>query len=435
MVNELRSLLNESSENAPYAAFDAVAVLRAGRSRTRRRRASAIGVSAALVATVVVGSTLVLDGNGPGNAAPATRSTAPVGPVLHLDDAVPADLEPIFTHVNKNLNEANGQYVDGITTDGLAIFRDGPHGVDNTSRIALVDLDTGTKSWLPDLPSQTHWLIEGTEDHLVYFGGAGASTMDGVGAVIFDRATAAWREISWPDLPPTSPGGMSIGPDGRLYVAVTNPRPDRAVTQEFPTDASGEVDDAGAVGETADLWSVSLTDPDDVRDEGLEVGNFAFDESHLVWTDRGNGMASRVFVRDLASGDETSFDPQSGSNCNQLGLSVDESKIVMSQYCGTEGVVRDDRIQVMTLAGEPVVTIQDDGIDGGSNSGGQVLVYSYPPNQPGSYAYDLASGDFVRLGRTDSMFGMGGPVTDGYVLWTEGYHGRKGSTQRIARLP
>jgi hypothetical protein len=430
MVNELRSLLNESSENAPYAAFDAAAVLRAGRSRTRRRRAAVVGAAGLAAAAVVVGSTLALGQLEPERAAPATTSTAPVGPVLHLADATPARLEPIFTHVNEDLEQANGQYVDGITTDGFAVFRDGPHGPQNQARMALVDLDSGDKAWLPDLPFHVNWLLEATADRLVYFGGT-----TGASAVVFDRTTSTWHEVSWPSLPARDWNARALGPDGRLYLALANPRPDVASPQELPIDESGEVDDAGAVGETGDLWSVSLTDPDDVRDEALEVGNFAFDESHLVWTDRGNGKADRVFVRDLASGEETSFDPRSGSNCNQLGLSVDEGKIVMSQYCGTEGRVRDDRIQIMTLDGEPVVTIQDDGIDGSANNGGRVLVYSYLPDQAGHYAYDLASGDFVRLGTTDSMYGMGGPVTDGYLLWTEGYQGREGSVQKIARVP
>ena len=81
MVNELRSLLHETSDNAPYATFDAAAVVRAGRSRTRRRHAAvagAVGLAAAAVAgsTVVLGG-LVPDGGDP--APPSSPNSEPVG--------------------------------------------------------------------------------------------------------------------------------------------------------------------------------------------------------------------------------------------------------------------------------------------------------------------------------------------------------------------
>ena len=81
-----------------------------------------------------------------------------------------------------------------------------------------------------------------------------------------------------------------------------------------------------------------------------------------------------------------------------------------------------------------MVTIQDASISGNANNGGQVLVYGHGRDRTGHYAYDLDTGTFVRLSTNDSMFGMGGPVTDGYVMWTEGHQGRSGSTQKIARI-
>lgn len=421
MVNELRTLLHESSENAPYAAFDATALLRAGRSRTRRRRAVVVGTTAALVATIVGGSSLLLDRNGPDRATPAPPLPQD-GRTLHLADARPADLETLFTHVNEDLEQSSGQYVDGITTDGLAVFRDGPHDADNVAKMSLIDFESGEETQLPDLTFPVSSLLEATEDRIVYFGGsASTTTMLGVGAVVFDRATSTWREISWPDLPPATPVGMSMGPDGRLYVAA----------YDVPAGTSTDGDPSGIVRRPTDLWSVSLTDPEDVRTEGLRVKSFAIDDGHLVWTD---GTDPRVFVRDLTTGEETSFDAGLEAGCNQFGTDLENEKIVLSLFCKGGGE-RDDRLRVVTLAGDPVVTIQDASLSGNTNNGGQVLVYGHGSDQTGHYAYDLDSGAFIRLSTNDSMFGMGGPVTDGYVLWTEGYRGRSGSTQTIARLP
>lgn len=420
MVNELRSLLHESSENAPYAAFDATALLRAGRSRTRRQRAVAVGTAAAIVATVIGGSALALDRNGPDRATPAPPLPQD-GRTLHLADATTADLETVFSHVNEDLDQGSGQYVDGITTDGLAVFRDGPHGADNVAEMSLVDLESGGESQLPDLTYPVNSLLEATGDRIVYFGGnASTTTMFGTGVVIFDRATSTWSEVSWPALPPTTPVGMSMGPDGRLYVAA----------YDVPA-GTGEGDPNDLMRRPTDLWSVSLSDPADVRAEGLRVGSFAIDEGHLVWTD---GTEPRVFVRDLATGEETSFDPGPDAGCNQHGIDLEEDKIVLSLFCKGGGE-RDDRLQIVTLTGEPVVTIQDASLSGTTNNGGQVLVYGHGRDQTGHYAYDLDTGTFLRLSTNDSMFGMGGPVTDGYVLWTEGYEGRDGSTQKIARIP
>lgn len=421
MVNELRTLLHESSEHAPYAAFDATALLRAGRSRTRRRRAVVVGTAAALVATIVGGSALALDRNGPDRAMPAPPLPQD-GRTLHLADASTADLEPVFTHVNEDLQQFNGQYVDGITTDGLAVFRDGPHDADHEARMSLVDLESGDESQLPDLTYPVNSLLEATEDRIVYSGGsASATTMFGTGAVILDRATATWREISWPDLPPTTPVGMSVGPDGRLYVAA----------YDVPAGVSADGDPNALIGLPTDLWSVSLTDPDDVRDEGLRIDTFAIDDGHLVWTD---DTDPRVLVRDLTTGEETSFDPGLAAGCNHFGSDLEDGKIVLSLFCKGGGE-RDDRLQIVTLTGKPVVTIQDASISGNTNNGGQVLVYGHGRDQTGHYAYDLDTGTFVRLSTNDSMWGMGGPVTEGYVMWTEGYQGRSGSTQKIARIP
>ncbi len=36
-----------------------------------------------------------------------------------------ADYRVLASHTNDNLNRGNGQYLDGVTDDGLVLFRDG----------------------------------------------------------------------------------------------------------------------------------------------------------------------------------------------------------------------------------------------------------------------------------------------------------------------
>ena len=55
----------------------------------------------------------------------------------------------------------------------------------------------------------------------------------------------------------------------------------------------------------------------------------------MVWTDSTNGDAGLVHVRDLATGEESSFDPHNGERCNLLDFGATGDRIVMGQYCGT----------------------------------------------------------------------------------------------------
>ena len=95
------------------------------------------------------------------------------------------------------------------------------------------------------------------------------------------------------------------------------------------------------------------------------MGDLAFTDTSMVWTDSTNGDAGLVHVRDLATGEEHSFDPHAGERCNLLSFGATDDRIVMGQYCGTyaDGV-RDDRVQILTTDGDQVVTLQDSGIDG-----------------------------------------------------------------------
>lgn len=429
MVNELQRLLQESSDNAPHDDFDSAALLRAGRSRNRRRRATVVGVVGLAAAAVVAVSTMALDLDPKADpATPVGPVTEPVGPVLTLSDATSANLIPVLQTANDLDDVATARFLDGVTADGQAVVRVDKSGQDSAS-LTLVDLATEAEEPLPDVPGPVSYLLEATGEHLVYSAEhvtTGEDRRTEARSLVFDRASETWREMRWPELPVGVMLGQDVGPDGRLYVAV-NPE----------ADAVSALNGGGLTGE---LWSVSLTDPEDVRDEHLIVGSFAIDDDHLVWSEKSNGISNRLTVRDLESGDEKSFDPQSGRYCLQSSLDVDADRIVMFQNCVTENGVTDDRIQVVSMTGEPVVTIQGDSITGSVDAGGHVIVTAQNPDirdTNGAYSYDLTSGDFLRLstGTPRVHVTLWGPVAEGYVMWTEGPARGQGWVQKIASVP
>lgn len=425
MVNELRSLLHETSDNAPYAAFDAAAVLRAGRSRTRRRHAAVTG-AVGLAAAAVVGSTVALGGlvtDGGDPAPPSSPNTEPVGHVLRLDDATSVDLTPIFRSVNDYDTPTSDRFIDGITEDGQAIVRNYAGTLDRAN-VMLVDLTSGAEQPLPSITGEARLVLEASEERIVYAGDvASRDRRVEARALVLDRASATWREMRWPGLPQGTVLGRDIGPDGRLYVAVN-------------TDVDA-LDSVNPDGLTGGLWSVSLTDPDDVRDEELVVGAFAIDGNNLVWSERRSGISNRLTVRDLETSEDSTFDPQSGRYCIQRSLGVDAGRIVMSQDCGTLNGVSDERLQVVSMTGEPVVTFQDDSLTGYVDGGGHLLISSDRPGAGGVYSYDLDTGDFERLSTSVPTLTdyVQEPVSDGYLLWTEGSRQGTGSSQKVARTP
>lgn len=423
MVNELRDLMQQLVASPPEGDSDLGAVLAGGRSRVRRRRRGLTTVvAAAATVAAVAGTALVAGGGDDADDQVANRTVPhPDGPVLHLGDATPAaegtDYDVLASYTNEDLDAANGQYYDGVTDDGLILFRDGPHGVDNSFRLALLDPATGDKDWLPahDLGSQPQPVALG-RDRLVLVTWV-TDQGEGMRAVAFDRGTRRWSDLTWPDLPESANAwSAKLGPDGRLYLGVPatvgSPPPGG-----WPTGKDGEADDSAAEGDTYDLWSVSLDDTADVRDERLRVGSFAFADDSLVWTARTNGTNDRIHVRDLATGEEQDFDPRSGERCNVLSFGVVDDKVVLSEYCGDYDDGRDDRVQVLTTDGEPVTTIQGNGLDG-YVTGGLVKVTAYAGRTAGSYVYEPDSGRFVRVSDGVSSYALGGgPLPDGYLMW------------------
>jgi hypothetical protein len=437
MVNDLEVLLRHNVESPPPDRLDLGDVVAAGRQRVRTRRRRGVLLGSAGLAVAAIGAAAVLHAPlGIGRVGAAGQPPAPDAPTLHLDDARDAvrgsDYRVLASYTNDNLDRANGQYFDGVTTDGQILFRD-------DSRLALMDPATGQKDWLPPRPHAQHqaWVVELGTHRLVLVTEAGlVSNSDGtmsmrLAADVFDRGTGQWTETTWPGLPTVETPEVVMGPDQRLYVRVlaTQGQPPPG---GWPTDASGEADDSNADGSTYRLWSVSPTDSTDVRDERMTVGDLAFTGTSMVWTDSANGKAGLVHVRDLSSGVENTFDPRMGDRCNLLSFGASGDRVVLGEYCGEYDGVRDDRIQVVGLDGGQVVTIQDSGIDGGlagPDDNGLVSIAAQGQNLPGAYVYDLASGTFLRLDDGVSKFSLGGPAPSRQMLWNSAVNHGHGATQ------
>lgn len=448
MVNDLAQLMRASADDVPPDDVDVASVVTTGRRRTRRHR-GLIGATALATAAVLAGAgTFAWTGAGSGvdDNRLAGGPPRPDAPTLRLSDAERAvegrDYEELTSYTNEDLEADNGQYLDGVTDDGLVLFRDGPRADQLYPRFALLDPDTGEKDWLPrlDIDQTQTWPVELSSDRLVLLGMGAPTSQDGLDvdqvAFVFDRAARTWRTMSWPELPGVELPSGDVGPDGRLYV--TTPDTRGAVPEGgWPVGTDGEAEDADAEGDTFRLWSVSLTDADDVRDEGLVVGDVAFTDDAMVWTDSSNGDAGQVHVRDLASGEETYFDPRTGERCNLLGFGASGERIMLSQYCGTyaDGV-RDDRVQIVSTDGEQVVTIQDSGAEGWLPTGSEVVNLTvFGGDHGGTYAYDLASGRFLRISEDVSSYGLGGPTGQPReLMWHTPENRGRGATQHVGRL-
>ena len=171
----------------------------------------------------------------------------------------------------------------------------------------------------------------------------------------------------------------------------------------------------------------------------MSVGDVAFTDTSMVWTDSTNGDAGLVHVRDLATGKEHSFDPHAGEKCNLLSFGATDDRVVMGQYCGTyAGGVRDDRVQILTTDGDQVVTLQDSGIEGavaGSGGAGNVVtVTAYEGDRAGTYVYDLEHRPVPPAQRGGLELGLGGPTPDGQFLWHTPVNNRHGATQWLGEL-
>lgn len=434
MVKDLPQLLRENVAAPPSsadAAVDIDAVLGAGRRRVRRRRTLVLSSTvAAATCAVVGGGVLVGDlmsegADGPGIDTSGTPLVLePVGPVLTLGDARRAvegrDYTVLQEHENTDLERANGQYFDGVTDDGLLLFRDGPTGVRNLSTVALVDPTTGEKDWLPDPMQVLGEPISATADRLIY----SPDLIDGgkVTLPVFDRTTRTWSSFRVSGFPrsespmPLMFSHLAVGPDNRLYVGLMG-------------------DDA----EHVNIWSVALDNPTDVRDENIVAGDFDVTGDELTWTATRNGPNSSVSIRDLSTGRETTFDPMSGDQCNQLRLDRVASYVVLGQYCAESGDgadnVRDDRVQIVTTTGEPVATIQGTYAEPtGLNEAGVVVSAGPAEDTGGTYFYDFSTGELSRISQSTSRYALAtGPTPDTFFMWHTPSKEGKGAAQMLGR--
>ena len=442
-MNNLRELLHDTVASPPAGELPLGPVLTGGRRRVRRRRVMAVGGTALATAAVVVTVSLVSLDDGPPDLV-AAGVPQPDAPTLRLADAVTAtedrDYQVRASHTNEDLDADNGQYFDGVTDDGLILFRDGPQMNQPRARFALMDPATEKKDWLPDssVGDAQAQVLELGEDRLVLLSSGDDAENMALVAHVFDRGSRTWSTVTWADLPKVEGVfGAVLGPQDRLYVPVplTQGQPPEG---GWPVSPEGEADVADADGDTYRLWSASLTDASDVRDEGLTVGSLAFTDDSMVWTDSTNGDAGQVHVRDLRTGAERAFDPDSGEKCNLLSFGAAGDRIVMGQYCGTyDDDVRDDRVQVVDTEGNQVVTLQDSSIDGElpTHSGdGLVTVRSSDRGTDGTYVYDLDSGRFLQITDEVSSWVTSGPVPEGRFLWNTPVNRGNGMTQYLGEL-
>lgn len=449
MVTELKELLRRTTESAPPDHLDLGAVVSAGRSRVRRRRLAA-GTAALATAGVVAVSAVGWPATTDDDSNVATGIPRPDGPTISLADARAAvegrDYEVITSQTNRDLDSDNGIYLTGVSDDGEILVEDGAREANDwQTSYALLDLETEELNELPDpgFGQSQVWPVELTEDRLVLIGideDAVETDADMLAthlvAHVFDRDDRSWSSVEWPDLPAASDPGGVVGPDGRLYVRTPATR-GQVPEGGWPVGPDGEAEDADAEGDTHHLWSVSLTDGSDVRDEGMTVGALAFTDDAMVWTDSSNGAAGLVHVRDLDTGEEHSFDPGLGERCNLLGFGATGDRIVMSQYCGTyAGGVRDDRVQILSTDGDQVVTLQGDGLDGGLAPGSDVVTMTvFGGKEAGTYVYDLPTERFLRVSDAVSSYGAGGPTAEpDQFFWHTPVNGRRGATQWLGRL-
>ena len=424
MVKDLSTLLRESAAHPPAdhgAVSDLTEVVRRGRSRVRRRRVVAAGGAVASVAVIAVGGALLTPGGagGDGVVEPA-KQIAPVGPVVHPEDSVSGvpgrDWTSLTALSNHNLDRANGQYLSGYTADGLVLVKDGPHGRHNRSRWGLMDPATGETAWLSD-PSTADLErpIGFGEGRIVFVGSEGRRSA----VVIHDRDSGGW---SVPMKLPGDPWGLvsaQLGPDNRVYFGL----------------------DPEDTGRQQQLWSLSLDTPDEeARDEGRTVGDFTISGDNLIYTATNNEPNDRITVVDLTTGEEHSFDPQSGDRCNQLSLQAAGDHVVMGQYCGTtnggRSPVRDDRVQVVDLEGDPVVTVQGHGVTAGAVAPDGFVVGAYgsvDDRDGATYVWSFADRTLMRVAGSMSKFSM--PWLDGDALmWHESVNDTRGARQFVATL-
>lgn len=394
-MNDLADLMKRTADEPGSDDLDVGAVVRAGRRRVRTRRSAVVAGVATLTAAAAAGS-VALAGATDGPQA-ADRRTPPIeGPVVRLDEARPAvdgvDYDLLTTHVVRDLESEPSVHVEGVTDDGQLLLVETNTG--SPTRVTLVDPVTGNRDELPRALASTP--IELSEERLVFM-----TLMRGehprIRAEVFDRRTRSWSRVSWPGLPTansrlTTPIG--IGPDDRVYLSVR---------REFEPVAP-------------ELWSASLTDPTDVRDEGLAADAVDLADGVLTWTDSDEAPTGGLHVRDLATGEQTDLEVPGGEVCD-TSVVRRGGLVALSQECGDDEAP-DERVVVLDTTGDPVVTIRGSSLGAASIGGTAVVVQSDAGDgSRGTYVYDADTDELVLLDPTAPRWGAL-PTPDDVLLWS-----------------
>jgi hypothetical protein len=108
-------------------------------------------------------------------------------------------------------------------------------------------------------------------------------------------------------------------------------------------------------------------------------------------------------VRDLVTGEERAFDPQTGDGCSVYQLDRVEGSLLLSEFCSSSEVVNDARVQVVTMDGEPVVTVEGEAYV--ASSGGSVAVLSEGHEPRGPFLLDPATGELWRVDTGQTALG------------------------------
>ena len=263
-MNDLKALMRENVAAPPPEHLDvdvaggrrAPPGPRPAHSGRRRRRLLVAGVVAVAAITLAAGHRPRRNGRPSGR-----RRTRPRSSLADAAQGVEGrDYEVLTTYTNEDLDADNGQYLDGVTDDGLVLFRDGPRGG----------------------PAPPPVRPAGPRDRR----GTGCRTCRWAGAHLAGRAR---RRAAGAAQPPAAAAGRAprlrvrprhagvehravAGPaaassclgapagTGRPALRARAGHPGSASRGRLADQAGGDAEDADAEGDTYRLWSVSLTD-------------------------------------------------------------------------------------------------------------------------------------------------------------------------------
>lgn len=410
-MRELEGLLREAAESRPASGLDIGDVLQSGRRRVRRRRTMAVAGAVVAVAVIAAGPTL-LSGVGVGLSdrfAPAEKEEI-VGPVVRPVDASPAvvgeDYDVLTSLTDSSPDPRSQRLFESVTPDGLVVVRDYAARPLGEGQTGLLDPRTGEISWLPGTQrlGGQDMLHDVSDRWLVWqpvIGGPDTALLG-----VYDRRAGEPRNITIDDKrldldPMAYPRGGALGPDDRVYFGV------------------------GGGTSSAPMWSVALDDPRDLRNEKVDVGEFVIDGDLLTYTEHTNRPVSTIHVRNLRSGETSSFDALSGETCSLTGLDREGDVIAMRQYCGRADGGHDERVRLISGSGDPILTVRGSGVVAGALTDGHLSFTVGHGAAAGTYVYDLESEELLRV--THRVV-SGDPVLvgEGDVLtWaTPGYGGR-----------